>query len=336
MEEEVVSNRLLNRDIDIWIEKHRPDTLESVVGNTFVINTLRSIVREGNMPNLLLAGAPGTGKTTSILCLASEMLGESAKKAVLELNASDDRGIDVIRDRIKSFAKEVITLPPGKHKIVILDEVDSMTTAAQQSLRRIMELYSDTTRFALACNQSEKIIDPIQSRCAIIRYSKLSDDQVLKRILKICELEKVKYTDEGLQTLLFVADGDLRKAVNCLQSTYSGLEVINKENVLKICDIPSPERIEKLLRHCVNSEWKKAHNIAIEMISEGHTAYDIAVTSGNVLRRYDIGNEALQIEFLKIASVTIALMSGGLCTMLQLDKLFAEWCLTACVLRSTT
>lgn len=105
------------------------------------------------------------------------MLGNQAKKAVLELNASDDRGINVIRDRIKSFAKEIISLPPGKHKIIILDEVDSMTTAAQQSLRRIMELYSDTTRFALACNQSEKIIDALQSRCAIIRYFKLSDDR---------------------------------------------------------------------------------------------------------------------------------------------------------------
>lgn len=334
MEEQVVTNRLLKRDIDIWIEKHRPDTLESVVGNTFVINTLKSIVKEGNMPNLLLAGAPGTGKTTSILCLATEMLGDMAKKAVLELNASDDRGIDVIRDRIKSFAKEVISLPPGKHKIVILDEVDSMTTAAQQSLRRIMELYSDTTRFALACNQSEKIIDPIQSRCAIIRYSKLSDDQVLKRILKICELENIKYTDDGLKTLLFVADGDLRKAVNCLQSTYSGLEVISKENVLKICDFPSPERIEKLLKHCVNSEWKLAHEVAVDMINEGHTPFDVAATSASVLRRFDVGNEALQIEFLKISAMTCNLMSRGLSTMLQLDKLFAEWCLVAGILRS--
>ncbi|CDO65691.1 replication factor C subunit 4, putative [Plasmodium reichenowi] len=334
MEEDSFKNRLLKRNIDIWIEKYRPEFLDEVVGNPFVINTLKSIITSGNMPNLLLAGAPGTGKTTSILCLASEMLGNQAKKAVLELNASDDRGINVIRDRIKSFAKEIISLPPGKHKIIILDEVDSMTTAAQQSLRRIMELYSDTTRFALACNQSEKIIDALQSRCAIIRYFKLSDDQVLKRILKICDLENIKYTDDGLDALTFIADGDLRKAVNCLQSTYAGLEVINKENVLHICDIPSPERIENLLKHCVNSEWKKAHDIAYSMIKEGHTPYDISLTSSNVLRRFNIGSEVIQIEFLKIGAMACNTMATGLTSVIQLDKLLADWCMAAKILRS--
>ncbi|CAD2114321.1 replication factor C subunit 2/4 [Plasmodium vinckei petteri] len=334
MEEDSFKNRLLKRNIDIWIEKYRPEYLEDVVGNPFVINTLKSIIVSGNMPNLLLAGAPGTGKTTSILCLASEMLGSQAKKAVLELNASDDRGINVIRDRIKSFAKEVISLPPGRHKIIILDEVDSMTTAAQQSLRRIMELYSDTTRFALACNQSEKIIDALQSRCAIIRYFKLTDDQVLKRILKICEYENIKYTDDGLETITFIADGDLRKAVNCLQSTYAGLEVINKENVLNICDIPSPERIENLLKHCLSSEWRKAHDIAYDMIKEGHTPFDVALTSSNVLRRYDLGSEAIQIEFLKIGAMACNTMASGLSSVIQLDKLIADWCIAAKTLRA--
>ncbi|SBT81088.1 replication factor C subunit 4, putative [Plasmodium malariae] len=333
-EEDTFKNRLLKRNIDIWIEKYRPEYLDDVVGNPFVINTLKSIVVSGNMPNLLLAGAPGTGKTTSILCLASEMLGNQAKKAVLELNASDDRGINVIRDRIKSFAKEIISLPPGKHKIIILDEVDSMTTAAQQSLRRIMELYSDTTRFALACNQSEKIIDALQSRCAIIRYFKLTDDQVLKRILKICKYENIKYTDDGLETLTFIADGDLRKAVNCLQSTYAGLEIINKENVLNICDIPSPERIENLLKYCINCEWKKAHDIAYDMIKEGHTPFDVALTSSNVLRRYDLGSEAVQIEFLKIGAMACNTMASGLASVIQLDKLLADWCIAAKTFRT--
>ncbi|KNG76230.1 replication factor c subunit 4 [Plasmodium falciparum IGH-CR14] len=217
MEEDSFKNRLLKRNIDIWIEKYRPEFLDEVVGNPFVINTLKSIITSGNMPNLLLAGAPGTGKTTSILCLASEMLGNQAKKAVSELNASDDR--------------------------------------------------------------------------------ELIDDQVLKRILKICDLENIKYTDDGLDALTFIADGDLRKAVNCLQSTYAGLEVINKENVLHICDIPSPERIENLLKHCVNSEWKKAHDIAYSMIKEGHTPYDISLTSSNVLRRFNIGSEVYKLNF---------------------------------------
>lgn len=135
---------------------------------------------------------PGIGKTTSIVCLAHEMLGASYKDAVLELNASDDRGIDVIRSRIKTFAQKKVTLPPGMHKIIILDEADSMTGGAQQALRRTMEIYSNTTRFALACNQSNKIIEPIQSRTAVLRYTKLTNEEVLKRLLEICQMEKVQ------------------------------------------------------------------------------------------------------------------------------------------------
>ena len=147
-----------------WIEKYRPEFLSDVVGNGEAVSRLSAIATVGNLPNIILAGPPGIGKTTSILCLAREMLGESYKNAVLELNASDARGIDIVRNKIKMFAQKKVTLPPGKHKIIILDEADSMTAAAQQALRRTMEIYSATTRFALACNNSTKIIEPIQSR----------------------------------------------------------------------------------------------------------------------------------------------------------------------------
>jgi replication factor C subunit 2/4 len=147
-----------------WIEKYRPEFLSDVVGNSEAVSRLSAIATVGNLPNIILAGPPGIGKTTSILCLAREMLGDSYKNAVLELNASDARGIDIVRNKIKMFAQKKVTLPPGKHKIIILDEADSMTGAAQQALRRTMEIYSATTRFALACNNSTKIIEPIQSR----------------------------------------------------------------------------------------------------------------------------------------------------------------------------
>jgi replication factor C subunit 2/4 len=157
---------------------HLSRQLTDIVGNEETVDRLKIIAEEGNMPNLIIAGPPGSGKTTSVLCLSRAMLGGAFKEAVLELNASDDRGIDVVRNKIKMFAQKKVTLPPGRQKLVILDEADAMTKGAQQALRRTMEIYSSTTRFALACNNSTKIIEPIQSRCAILRYSKLSDEQV--------------------------------------------------------------------------------------------------------------------------------------------------------------
>ncbi|KAI5427303.1 hypothetical protein KIW84_032643 [Lathyrus oleraceus] len=153
-----------NANYDVpWVEKYRPSKVVDIVGNEDAVSRLQVIARDGNMPNLILSGPPGTGKTTSILALAHELLGPNYREAVLELNASDDRGIDVVRNKIKMFAQKKVTLPPGRHKVVILDEADSMTSGAQQALRRTMEIYSNSTRFALACNTSSKIIEPIQS-----------------------------------------------------------------------------------------------------------------------------------------------------------------------------
>lgn len=180
------------------VEKYRPVTLQDVVGkylkfriyiinlrvlgNVYAIDQLKSIVKFGNMPNLILVGPPGTGKTSSVMCMARQMLGDCVKAGTLELNASDDRGIDVVRDKIKQFAHQKVTVPAGMHKLIILDEADSMTESAQQALRMVMTEYSNTTRFALACNDSSKLIEPIQSRCAIVRFTKLSDEEMLKRL----------------------------------------------------------------------------------------------------------------------------------------------------------
>lgn len=203
----------------------------------------------------------------------------------MQLNASDERGIDVVRNRIKLFATQKVTLPPGRHKLVILDEADSMTKGAQQALRRTMELYSSTTRFALACNNSTKIIEPLQSRCAILRFSKLSDKQVcvflnnglsassvpfthtllmilshlhinsplslqiLKRVQEICALENIPTTPCGLEAILFTADGDMRFALNNLQATFAGFGLVSGENVFKVCDQPNPVEVCTNITH---------------------------------------------------------------------------------------
>jgi replication factor C subunit 2/4 len=159
-------------------------------------------------------------------------------------------GIDVVRNRIKGFAQKKVTLPPGRQKLVILDEADSMTSGAQQALRRTMEIYSSTTRFAFACNQSNKIIEPLQSRCAILRYARLTDAQVLKRLQQICEAEDVKTTEDGLAALIFSAEGDMRQAINNLQSTFAGFGLVSGDNVFRVVDSPHPVKVQAMIRCC--------------------------------------------------------------------------------------
>ncbi|KAI0040801.1 P-loop containing nucleoside triphosphate hydrolase protein [Auriscalpium vulgare] len=239
------------------------------------------IVRDGNVPHLVLTGMPGIGKTTSIHCLAYQLLGDAYKEGVMELNASDERGIDVVRNKIKAFAQRKVTLPPGRHKIVILDEADSMTAGAQQALRRTMEIFSNTTRFCLACNMSNKIIEPIQSRCAILRYAKLRDGEILKRLLEICELEKVEYNDDCLTALIFTSEGDMRQAINNLQSTWSGFGFVSGENVFKLCDQPHPVVVQSI----------------------GHSAVDIIVTIFRVVKTFDELPEYTKLEYIKVCRV---------------------------------
>jgi len=261
-----------------WIEKYRPRVLQDVVGNVETVKRLAVIAKEGNCPNIIISGPPGTGKTTSIHCLAHQLLGDSYKDAVLELNASDDRGISVVRDKIKMFAQKQVTLPKGCHKIIILDEADSMTSGAQQALRRTMEIYSSTTRFALACNASSKIIEPIQSRCAMLRYSRLSDAEILSRVNEVCASESIATTQEGLQAIIFTAEGDMRNALNNLQSTHAGFGSITDINVFKVCDQPHPAVAREIVMACSKGDIDTALKRLQSLFDQGYAAVDLIGT----------------------------------------------------------
>jgi replication factor C subunit 2/4 len=223
------------------------------------------------------------------------------------------------------FAQQKVTLPPGRHKIVILDEADSMTDGAQQALRRTMEIYSNTTRFALACNTSEKIIEPIQSRCAMLRYSKLTDAQVLAKTIEVCREESLDYTEDGLEAIVFTAQGDMRQALNNLQSTANGFGRITSENVFKVCDEPHPILVQEMLEHCVNGDIHSAYKIMAKLWRLGYAAEDIIGNIFRVCKRVDM-NEKLKLVFIKEIGVTHMKIVDGLNSLLQMSALLARMC----------
>jgi len=308
-----------------WVEKYRPIELSDIVGNEDTISRLKIISQEGNVPNFIISGPPGTGKTTSILCLARTLLGVSFKEAVLELNASDDRGIEVIRNKISNFAQQKVTLPPGRHKIIILDEADNMTEGAQQALRRIMEKYSSTTRFALACNQSIKIIEPIQSRCALLRYTKLSDVQILKRLQEVCSAEDVIADPDGLEAIIFTAEGDMRQALNNLQSTYTGFKMVTADNVFKVCDQPHPLVIGDIVKSCLTGDFLTACTHTTGLWKIGYSALDIVGTLFKVVKNHPM-DEHIKLEYIREIGKTHIRLVNGLNTLLQIQSLIARLC----------
>jgi replication factor C small subunit len=222
-----------------WAEKYRPATLSDVVGRPYIIERLQSYVKQKNMPHLMFTGPAGVGKTTSALALARDMYGETWRQNFQEPNASDERGINVVRERIKDFAR---TMPiGGSFKILFLDECDALTPDAQNALRRTMEVYTSTCRFILSCNYSSKIIPPIQSRCAIFRFGPLPEEAIAQKIRMIASAEGITITDDGLAAILYIADGDMRKAENTLQAAAFVSGEVSEEIVYQVSSRARPE-----------------------------------------------------------------------------------------------
>ncbi|MFC7167289.1 replication factor C small subunit [Halospeciosus flavus] len=307
---------------EIWVEKYRPEALEDIVGHEDITSRLQSYVERSDLPHLLFAGPAGVGKTAASVSISKETYGDDWKENFLELNASDQRGIDVVRDRIKNFART--SFGGYDYRIIFLDEADALTDDAQSALRRTMEQFSDNTRFILSCNYSSRIIDPIQSRCAVFRFSPISDDAVAKRIREIAENEGVGYTEDGVDALVYAADGDMRKAINALQAAAATGEEVDEETVYAITATARPEEIEEMVTSATSGDFVGARTRLDEMITErGLAGGDIIDQLHRSVWEFDLDEEAAVRLMDRIGEADYRI-SEGANEQVQLEALLAS------------
>ncbi|MEM4224412.1 MAG: replication factor C small subunit [Desulfurococcaceae archaeon] len=258
----------------LWAEKYRPRSLVEVVNQKEVVERLKKFVAEKNVPHMLFAGPPGTGKTTVAHAFAHDLYGENYRQYMLELNASDERSITVIRSKVKEFARSKVT-GEVPFKIVLLDEADNMTADAQQALRRLMELYSANTRFILTANYPSKIIEPIQSRCAVFRFTPLKKEDVVGRLMYICQNENIKCYDKALELIYELSEGDMRKAINILQSA-AAISDVTEEAVFKVVGLAHPREVREMLQLALAGNFFEARKKLRDlMITYGLSGLDI-------------------------------------------------------------
>lgn len=270
----------------MWAEKYRPQTLDDMVNQRDIVNRLKTFVTEKNIPHLLLVGPAGVGKTTSILALARDLYGPSFRNYVLELNASDERGINVIRDKVKNYARTAAMAGPVSFKIIILDEADHLTGDAQHALRRTMEVYTKTARFCLIGNYSENIIDPIQSRCSVFRYGSLDEVDIRDRLTFIAEKENLQIVDEGLDALFQASGGDLRKAINMLQAASANGEIVDDVSVYSLLGSIRPDRVLSMIQLALDGKFLESREALRDiLINQGLAPEDIIrITYREVMR----------------------------------------------------
>ena len=313
---------------ELWTEKYRPRTLEDIIDQKEIVERLKGFIKARSMPHCLFAGPPGTGKTTAALCLAHDFFGISFAESFAELNASDERGIDIVRERVKSFAR-TRTLGEVPFKILVLDEADNMTGDAQQALRRTMERYTETCRFILACNYSSRIIEPIQSRCAPFRFLPLTDEDIAERLRAIAKAEKVELVESGVKAILEESSGDLRKAYNMLQAAAAFGRCVDEKVIYAVVGRVHPKEVQEMLRTALQGNFIEAREKLRKILIEyGVAASDLIKQVHAEIFRFNIP-EHLKAELVDKIGEADYRISEGANDEVQFSALLAKLALTA-------
>ena len=308
----------------IWIEKYRPALLKDIVGQDDIVERLSSYVKNSNLPHLLFTGSAGVGKTTAAVALAKEFFKDSWQMNFRELNASDERGIDVVRNQIKQFAR---TTPLGEasFKILFLDEADALTTDAQAALRRSMESYAQTCRFILSCNYSSKIIDPIQSRCAIYRFKPLGATAVKEEIRRIAGKENLTVTEKAMDAIVYIAQGDMRKAINALQGAAIIRSNIDEKMVYAITSTARPDEINDLLARSLKGDFDGAESLLAHLLHErGIAPNELLNQCYRTILTMDIDRK-LKVRLIDHLGETDFRLSEGANSDIQLEAMIARF-----------
>lgn len=312
----------------IWIEKYRPQRLADIVGQDEIVERLSSYVKSGNLPHLLFTGSAGVGKTTAAVTLAREFFPNNWQRNFREMNASDERGIDVVRNQIKEFAR---TGRDGDvpFKILFLDEADALTTDAQAALRRTMESYAQTCRFILSCNYSSKIIDPIQSRCAIYRFKPLGPDAVREEIRRIAVREGLTISEGGMEAIVYIAQGDMRKAINAIQGAAIISSSIDETRIYSITSTARPDEINELLTLSLKGDFDGAEFLLAQLLHDRGIAPNELINQcyrALLKREMDRGLKVQLIDHLGEADFRL---SEGANSDIQMEALIARFVLAS-------
>jgi replication factor C small subunit len=314
---------------DLWTEKYRPSNFNEIKGQNKIVERIKAFVKQKNIPHCLFAGPAGIGKTTLALIIAKELFKENWQQNFLETNASDERGIQVVRSKIKDFAR-IKSIATNLPKIIYLDECDALTKEAQQALRRTMELYSSTARFILSCNYSSKIIDPIQSRCAIFRFKSLEKKDVEAVINNIAKNENLTIDNKIVDTLFEISAGDIRRVINILQSCAVINKKITEALIYEIVSSAKPKEVFQILELSINGNFIKARDLLLNVMTNyGLSGLDIIKQIQKEVMNLNTKDEIKAKLIEKCGETEFRLVEGS-DEYLQLEALLASFSLTKC------